>query len=103
MKKLPATNSATTGAPTILTVRGKRVILDSELAALYGVPTKRLNQQVRRNAERFPRDFAFLLSSDEWESSRSQIDESTSCRRNLRHRVGEADASCRLRSRNTAP
>lgn len=44
MKKLPAPISATTGAPTILTVRGKRVILDSELAALYGVPTKQLNQ-----------------------------------------------------------
>lgn len=49
------------------------MILDSDLAALYGVPTKQLNQQVRRNAERFPRDFAFLLSSDEWESLRSQI------------------------------
>jgi hypothetical protein len=73
MKKLPAPISATSGAPTILMVRGKRVILDSELAALYGVTTKRLNEQVRRNAERFPRDFAFLLSGDEWESLRSQI------------------------------
>jgi hypothetical protein len=57
----------------IFVVRGKRVVLDSDLAALYGVPTKRLNQQVRRNPERFPQDFAFLLSSEEWESLRLQI------------------------------
>jgi hypothetical protein len=65
--------TASAGPPTIFTLRGKRVILDSDLAALYGVPTKQLNQQVRRNAERFPRDFAFLLSNEEWESLRSQI------------------------------
>ena len=41
---------------TIYVVRGSRVILDSDLAALYGVPTKRLNEQVNRNAERFPDD-----------------------------------------------
>src|SRR4029078_7370362 len=51
----------------------KRVILDSDLAALYGVPTKRLNQQVRRNPDRFPQDFAFLLSQEEWESLRLQF------------------------------
>jgi hypothetical protein len=44
----------------ILTIRGERVILDSDLAELYGVPTKRLNQQVRRNPDRFPTDFCFL-------------------------------------------
>jgi hypothetical protein len=42
----------------ILLVRGRRVILDSDLAALYGVPTKRLNEQVRRNRARFPPDFS---------------------------------------------
>ncbi len=57
----------------IYTVRGRRVILDADLAALYGVPTKRLNEQVRRNPERFPDDFAFLLSGDEWVALRSQI------------------------------
>ena len=57
----------------ILEVGGKRVILDSDLAALYGVQTKRLNEQVRRNPDRFPQDFAFLLSSEEWESLRSQF------------------------------
>jgi hypothetical protein len=57
----------------IFTVRGQRVILDSDLAKLYGVPTKRLNEQVRGRPERFPPDFAFLLSSAEWEALRSQI------------------------------
>jgi hypothetical protein len=73
MKNMPAPTTIRDGAPSIFTVRGKGVILDSDLATLYGVPTKRLNEQVRRNAERFPRDFAFLLSSDEWEPLRSQI------------------------------
>jgi hypothetical protein len=46
----------------IMTVRGKRVILDADLARIYGVPTKRLNEQVRRNTDRFPPDFAFVLT-----------------------------------------
>lgn len=50
---------------SILILRGQRVLLDSELAALYGVTTARLNQQVRRNLERFPADFMFQLSADE--------------------------------------
>ena len=45
--------------PLILAVRGEKVILDVDLARIYGVPTKRLNEQVRRNAERFPADFYF--------------------------------------------
>ena len=49
----------------ILWIRGDAVILDSDLAALYGVKTARLNQQVRRNAERFPEDFAFTLTAEE--------------------------------------
>ncbi|MFN0079209.1 MAG: ORF6N domain-containing protein [Prosthecobacter sp.] len=49
----------------ILILRGERVILDSDLAALYGVPTKRLNEQVKRNADRFPEDFAFRLTGAE--------------------------------------
>lgn len=57
----------------MVVIRGQKVILDSDLAALYGVPTKRLNEQVRRNPERFPPDFMFLLSSQEWDSLRSQI------------------------------
>lgn len=49
----------------ILTLRGQRVILDADLAELYGVTTKRLNEQVKRNAERFPPDFMFRLTAKE--------------------------------------
>jgi ORF6N domain len=51
--------------PRILILRGVRVLLDSELAELYGVQVKRLNEQVKRNAERFPQDFMFQLSPSE--------------------------------------
>jgi len=54
--------------PVISVIRGQRAILDSELAKIYGVTTKRLNEQVRRNRERFPADFMFRLTTDEWES-----------------------------------
>jgi phage regulator Rha-like protein len=57
----------------ILIIRGKRVILDSDLAMLYGVKTKRLNEQVARNKKRFPEDFMFQLSWEEVEFLRSQI------------------------------
>ena len=53
-------------------VRGQAVILDSDLAALYGVTTKRLNELVRRNRKRFPPDFVFQLSWSETQISRSQ-------------------------------
>jgi hypothetical protein len=59
--------------PLIRSIRDQRVILDSDLAALYGVPTKRLNEQVKRNIDRFPADFAFQLQQEEWMSLRSQI------------------------------
>ena len=49
----------------IYVVRGKRVMLDSDLATLYAVPTKALNQAVKRNAERFPNDFMFRLTAEE--------------------------------------
>ncbi len=57
----------------IHTIRGQRVMLDTDLAALYGVETKALNQAVRRNIERFPDDFMFELTRDEYQSLRSQI------------------------------
>ncbi len=60
-------------ASRIFTLRGQRVIVDADLAALYGVPTKRLNEQVRRNEERFPADFMFALSQKEWDALRSQF------------------------------
>jgi phage regulator Rha-like protein len=58
---------------TILILRGQRVILDAELAALYGVTAKRLNEQVRRNIKRFPTDFLFRLTPDEVSALRSQF------------------------------
>ena len=54
----------------IVILRGQRVLLDTELAALYGVTTKRLNQQVKRNQERFPSDFMFQLTEKELEALR---------------------------------
>jgi hypothetical protein len=57
----------------IITIRNKKVILDSALARLYGVKTKRLNEQVRRNAERFPADFMFQLTEQELKHLKSQI------------------------------
>lgn len=59
--------------PLILTVRGKKVIRDSDLAAACGVETRGLNQAVKRNADRFPEDFMIQMSADEWDSLRSQI------------------------------
>ena len=57
----------------ILTIRGVQVMLDRDLAELYGVPTRRLNEQVKRNARRFPNNFMFQLSKAELEDWRSQI------------------------------
>ena len=56
----------------IFHVRGRQIMLDSELAALYGVRTFRLNEQVRRNLSRFPLDFMFQLTPPEVEALRSQ-------------------------------
>jgi len=58
---------------SILILRGQRVLLDAELAALYGVSTKRFNEQVRRNRERFPADFMFQLTDEEHAALRSQF------------------------------
>ena len=57
----------------ILNIRGQQVLLDHDLARLYGVETKRLNEQVKRNMERFPEDFMFQLTKEEAEVLRSQI------------------------------
>ena len=71
-------SKVTEQAPTeiagrIFIVRGKRVMLDSDLAQLYGVPTKRLNEQVRRNQDRFPGDFLISLTDQEAARLRSQF------------------------------
>ena len=60
-------------AERIFIVRGQKVILDSDLAALYEVPTKQFNQAVKRNLAKFPADFMFALTAAEWESLRSQF------------------------------
>lgn len=57
----------------IYEIRGQKVMLDRDLAALYGVETRRLNEQVKRNVERFPEDFMFRLTKGEWEILKLQI------------------------------
>ncbi len=57
----------------IYLIRGKKVMLDRDLAKLYGVPTRRLKEQVKRNMKRFPEDFMFELTMEELEILRSQI------------------------------
>jgi len=59
--------------PQMLIVRGHRVILDVDLARLYGVTVKRLNEQIKRNATRFPKDFMFQLTEEEAHALRSQL------------------------------
>ena len=70
---VPAAPAVESISLSIAALRGQRVILDSDLAALYGVETKRFNEQVKRNATRFPADFMFQLSAEEFESLRSQF------------------------------
>jgi len=82
----------------ILDLRGQKVILDADLAELYGVPTKVFNQAVKRNADRFPPDFLFQLTATEFENLQSQIATAfpadspmrsqivTASKRNIRHR-----------------
>ena len=62
---MPSTTPLARIESSILVVRGQKVMIDADLAALYGVPTKRLNEQVKRNAERFPPDFMFTLTPQE--------------------------------------
>lgn len=57
----------------IYEIRGQKVMLDRDLAELYGTETKRLKEAVRRNSKRFPGDFMFILSKEEWDNLRSQF------------------------------
>lgn len=72
-RRVPATVAIVRIESAIVLVRGQKVMIDEDLAALYGVATKRLNEQVRRNAERFPDDFMFRLTAEEWTALRSQF------------------------------
>jgi hypothetical protein len=71
----------------ILTIRDQKVVLDVDLATIYGVSTRVLNQALRRNKRRFPADFAFQLSSDEYEATRSQIVIGSSDAKNTRSQI----------------
>lgn len=57
----------------IYVIRGEKVMLDRDLAEMYGVETKVFNQSIKRNRERFPKDFMFTLSDKEWDNLKSQI------------------------------
>ena len=75
MTEIPATYNSDGVRDRIFTVRGQKVILDADLAAIYGVATKVLNQAVKRNADKFPDDFMFRLTkteAEEWGRLRSQ-------------------------------
>ena len=70
----------------ILLLRGKKVMLDRDLAILYKVPTRRLNEQVKRNIERFPKDFMFQLTKEEFGNWKSQIAMSNSVKMGIRRK-----------------
>ena len=76
----------------IHTIRGQKVLLDADLAEIYGVSTKRLNEAVKRNADRFPVDFRFQITSEESAALRSQIVTLDTGRRNLRSQVVTSSA-----------
>jgi hypothetical protein len=78
MRKQKATDVVVPAESLIRLIRGQRVILDADLANIYGVPTKRLNQAVKRNRDRFPDDFAFQLDNQEVVILRSQFVTSSS-------------------------
>ena len=73
MSQNPVRYAAESLGALIFTIRGQRVMLDADLASIYGVQTRRLNEQVRRNAERFPGDFMFQLTRQETSDLKSQI------------------------------
>jgi hypothetical protein len=73
MKELSALTTTEFTATKIFFLRDEKVLLDADLAILYGIETKVLKQAVRRNIERSPEDFLFELSPEEWNSLRSQI------------------------------
>ena len=80
------TNSALVDS-LILTIRGQKVLLDADLASIYGVPTKVLNQAVKRNADRFPDDFRFQLTREEAEEALLSRSQSVTLKRgqNIKH------------------
>ncbi len=89
----------------ILHIRDVAVILDADLAAIYGVPTKRLNEQVKRNGERFPEDFAFVLTAEEWRLvllEKSQISDGERYKGN-RSQIATGSESAKHRDKRSRP
>ena len=84
--------------PLIRTIRGQQVLLDSDLAILYGVETKRLNEQVKRNIERFPDDFMFQLTKVELINLKSQIATSSAIENSPRSQIAPLNKGTNLRS-----
>jgi hypothetical protein len=83
MRKL--THAIEAIASKILLVRGHKVMIDADLATLYGVTTKRFNEQIKRNHQRFPEDFMFQLTPAEWQALRSQFATSNTSRGGRRY------------------
>jgi hypothetical protein len=79
-------------APLVQTIRGEKVLLAADLAALYGVSTKALNQAVKRNSDRFPANFMFQLTAQEWNALRSQTVTSKSSEPGTRSQTVTYDA-----------
>jgi hypothetical protein len=73
LSAVPAIVAVDTIAERIVTLREQRVLLDADLAALYSVTTKRFNEAVKRNSTKFPTDFMYQISREEWDSLRSQF------------------------------
>jgi len=74
-------------ATLVVAIRGEKVLLDADLAELYGVGTKTLNQAVKRNLDRFPADFMFQFTTEEWERLRSQTVTASSKAKPMRSQV----------------
>lgn len=77
----------------IYNIRGKQVILDSDIARLYEVETKRVNEAVKRNTKRFPLEFCFQLTEEERNSLMSQLANSKSNNQNMRSQIATASGS----------
>src|SRR5260370_9484171 len=90
MPKPPNKLSADQLGQLIYEIRGQRVMLDSDPAAIYAVETKALNRAVKRNRDRFPKDFMFQISSNEWKNLKYQIRTSSPAGRSqaLRYQFG---------------
>jgi hypothetical protein len=100
-KRLTSTPDSADITRSILVLRGQRVLLDAELAALYGVETRTLIQAVQRNRARFPADFMFQLNAAEWLALRSQFVISKAGRGGRRYpqlHQGTRQAICTTRS-----